>query len=222
MATLTREGEVLLLDLGHEGDDDDHRFDPDRIAALEAAIDEAESTTGPAAIVTTATGKFYSNGLQPERFTAPGVEEYLGSYHRLLARLLASPIPSVAALQGHCFAGGLFWALAHDQRVMRADRGFVCLPEVHLGMGFTDGMSSIVRARLAPGPAHEAMTTGRRYGGQDAVAAGIVDVAVGADEVLPTAIERATALAVVRGDAYASIKRQMYAGTLAALSGPAT
>lgn len=217
MANLTREGDVLLLDLGHDGEDDDHRFSPERIEALLAALDEAEATTGPAAIVTTATGKFYSNGLEPERFTAPGVEEYLGSYHRLIGRLLASPIPSVAALQGHCFAGGLFWALAHDQRVMRGDRGFVCLPEVHLGLGFTDGMSSIVTARLTPGPAHEAMTTGRRYGGAEAAAAGIVDVAVGAEEVLPTAVARAAALAPLRGDAYASIKRQIYATTLAAL-----
>jgi enoyl-CoA hydratase/carnithine racemase len=217
MVNLTREGDVLLLDLGHDREDDDHRFTPERIAALEAAIDEAEASTGPAAIVTTAAGKFYSNGLEPERFTAPGVEEYLGAYHRLLARLLASPLPSVAALQGHCFAGGLFWALAHDQRVMRADRGFVCLPEVHLGLGFTDGMGSIVMARLTPATAHEAMTTGRRYGGEEALAAGIVDAAVGADAVLGTALERATALAPLRGDAYASIKRQMYAGTLKAL-----
>ncbi|HWU21726.1 MAG TPA: enoyl-CoA hydratase-related protein [Nocardioides sp.] len=217
MANLTREGDVLLLDLGHIGDDDDHRFSPERIEALAAAIDEAEATTGPAAIVTTAVGKFYSNGLEPERFTAPGVEEYLGAYQRLVGRLLSSPLPSVAALQGHCFAGGLFWALAHDQRVMRADRGFVCLPEVLLGMDFTEGMGSIVRARLSAATSHEAMTTGRRYGGAEAVAAGIVDVAVDADDVLPTAIERAAALAPLRGDAYASIKRQIYTTTLAAL-----
>ncbi|GAB3854903.1 enoyl-CoA hydratase/isomerase family protein [Nocardioides maradonensis] len=219
MANLTREGDVLLLDLGHAGEDDDHRFNPERIAALEAAIDEAEATTGPAAIVTTAVGKFYSNGLEPERFTAPGADEYFRSYHGLIARLLSSPVPSVAALQGHCFAGGMFWAFAHDQRVMRADRGFVCLPEVHLGMGFTPGMGAIVQARLTPAAAHEMMTTGRRYGGSEAVAAGIVDVAVAEDEVLATAVERATALAPLRGDAYASIKRQMYAGTLAALAG---
>ncbi|GAB4008720.1 enoyl-CoA hydratase-related protein [Nocardioides ultimimeridianus] len=218
MVNLTREGDVLLLDLGHVGDDDDHRFSPEQIDALTAAIDEAEATTGPAAIVTTAVGKFYSNGLQPERFKAPGHAEYIGAYQRLVGRLLASPLPSVAALQGHCFAGGVFWALAHDQRVMRADRGFVCLPEVQLGMTFADGMNSIVMARLSAAVAHEAMTTGRRYGGAEAVAAGIVDVAVGADDVLPTAIERAAALAPLRGDAYAGIKSKMYAGTLQALT----
>lgn len=218
MATLTREGDVLLLDLGHAGDDDDHRFTPERIAALEAAIDEAEATTGPAAIVTTAVGKFFSNGLEPERFATPDVDVYLASYQRMLARLLVSPIPTVAALQGHTFAGGLFFALVHDQRVMRSDRGFVCLPEIHLGLGLTPGMNAVVMARLAPGPAHEAVTTGRRYGGDEAVAAGIVDVAVPADEVLSTALARATALAPLRGDTYAAIKTQMYAGALHALT----
>jgi enoyl-CoA hydratase/carnithine racemase len=55
-------------------------------------------------------------------------------------------------------------------RVMRADRGFFCLPEVDLGLSFAPGMSALVRARLAPAVAHEAMTTGRRYGGEQALA----------------------------------------------------
>ena len=218
MATLTREGDVLLLDLGHTGDDDDHRFTPERVAALEAALDEAEATTGPAALVTTAAGKFYSNGLEPERFATPGADAYIGAYQRLLARLLGSPLPSVAALQGHTFAGGLFFALAHDQRVMRADRGFACLPEVLLGMEFTAGMNALVTSRLSAATAHEAMTTGRRYGGAEALSAGIVDAAVGEDEVLATAIARAAALAPLRGPVYAAIKTRMYAGTLHALT----
>jgi enoyl-CoA hydratase/carnithine racemase len=85
------------------------------------------------------------------------------------------------------------FALAHDDRVMRADRGFFCLPEVDIGLSFTPGMNALIAARLSPRTAHEAMTTGRRYGGIDAARAGLVEEAVEEAEVLPRALARAAA-----------------------------
>ena len=62
--------------------------------------------------------------------------------HELLARLLEIGVPTVAAIQGHAFAAGAMLALAHDERVMRADRGWSCLPEVDINIPFTPGMSA--------------------------------------------------------------------------------
>jgi len=67
---------------------------------------------------------------------------------------------AIAALQGHTFAAGAMLALAHDQRVMRSDRGFFCFPEVDIGIPFTVGMNALITARLSARVAHEAMTTG--------------------------------------------------------------
>ena len=86
-------------------------------------------------------------------------------------------------------------ALAHDFRVMRADRGFFCLPEVDINIPFTRGMSGLIQGKLTQKTAHEAMTTGRRYGGTDALAAGIVDAVAHEDDVLSSAIELARPLA---------------------------
>lgn len=215
MPTVQRDGEVVVVDLG----DGENRFTLDWLAAFDAALDEAEATSGPAALVTTATGKFWSNGLDlawmdehPE--LVPG---FVTAVHRVLARVLTLPLPTVAAVQGHAFAGGGMLALAHDQRVMRADRGFFCLPEVAIGIPFTPGMTAMIAARLPVPTAHAAMTTGRRYGGTEALAAGIVDAAVGAGEVLPAAVERARALAPTRGTTLGVIKRRLYAGAVAAL-----
>ena len=47
-------------------------------------------------------------------------------------------------------------------RVMRADRGFWCLPEADIDIPFTRGMSALIQARLSPQAAHESMTTARR------------------------------------------------------------
>jgi enoyl-CoA hydratase/carnithine racemase len=61
------------------------------------------------------------------------------------------------------------------------------------------------------------MTTGRRFGGTDAAAAGLVDEAVPEAEVLPRALARARALTGKNPQTLTAIKTQMYTGPLAAL-----
>lgn len=218
MPTVTRQDAVFILDLGA----DENRLNPDWLASLNAALDEVEAADGPKALVTTATGKFFSNGLDLawlqedlSRFI-PFVTEV----EAMLARVLALPVVTVAAIQGHAFAAGAMLATAHDLRVMRADRGFYCLPEVDIKIPFTPGMSALLQAKLAPQAAHRAMVTGQRFGGPDAVAAGIVDAAVAEDQVLPTAIELAQANAARHGKTVATIKSGMYAEALRLLRAP--
>ncbi len=218
MPTLERDGDVFLLHLG----DGENRIDPDSLAELTALLDEVVAAPGPRALVTTASGKIWSNGLDLD-WVWGHLEEsgaFIDSVHALLIRVLTLPVPCVAALQGHAFAAGAMLALAHDVRVMRADRGFFCLPEIDIHIPFTPGMAGLIQSRLTPRAAHEAMTTGRRYGGDDALAAGIVEAAVALDDVLPIALEQAHALADKHGPTLAAIKTQMYAPALAALAQP--
>lgn len=214
---LDRDGPVFVLHLG----DGENRFAPDWLDAVAGALQEVATATPPAALVTTATGKFWSNGLDLDWLAAHPDRSgpFLAAVHALLARALTLPVPTVAALQGHTFAAGAMLALAHDCRVMRADRGFFCLPEVDIAIPFTPGMGALIQSRLAPQTAHEAMTTGRRYGGVDAVAAGLVEQAVAAEQVLPVALERAAALAAKAGPTLGAIKAQMYAGAVGLLTG---
>lgn len=215
MPVLDRQDDVFILDLG----DGENRFHPDWIAAVNAALDEVEKAEGPRALVTAATGKFYSNGLDLDWLFAHADrnEEYVTSVHALFARLLSLPVVTVAALQGHTFAAGAMFSLAHDFRVMRADRGFWCLPEADINIPFTPGMSALIQSRLTPRTAHEAMLTARRYGGADALAAGIVDHATDEDAVRTTAVGIAQAQAAKAGDTIATIRTRMYAPVLAAL-----
>lgn len=215
MPTLDRRDDVFMLDLGAG----ENRFHPDWIAAAGAALDEVEAAGGPRALVTTATGKIWSNGLDLDWLSGNPRRrlDYVVSVQRLYARLLSLPVITVAAVQGHAFAAGAMLALAHDFRVMRADRGYWCLPEVDLGIPFTPAMTGLVQARLAPQTAHEAMVTGRRYGGTDARDHGIVDHAVAEDAVLATAVRLAGAGAAKAGDTLGVIKARLYAPVLAAL-----
>ncbi|MEU6251465.1 enoyl-CoA hydratase-related protein [Streptomyces sp. NPDC047043] len=215
MPQLDRQDNVFVLDLG----DGENRFHPDWIAAVDAALDEVEKADGPRALVTAATGKFYSNGLDLDWLFAHADQhqDYVVSVHGLFARLLSLPVVTVAALQGHTFAAGAMFSLAHDFRVMRADRGFWCLPEADINIPFTPGMSALIQSRLTPRTAHEAMVTARRYGGHDALSAEIVDHAVDEDAVRTTAVRIAQAQAAKAGDTLATIRTRMYAPALAAL-----
>ncbi|SQD96235.1 MULTISPECIES: enoyl-CoA hydratase-related protein [unclassified Parafrankia] len=215
MPTLDRHDDVFVLDIG----DGENRFHPDWIASVEAALDEVEKASGPRALVTAATGKYFSNGLDLDWLLANAdrQQEYAVSVHELLARMLALPVVTVAALQGHTFAAGAMFSLAHDFRVMRADRGYWCLPEADIDIPFTPAMSALIQARLSPQTAHEAMTTARRYGGRDACAAAIVDRAVAEEEVRGTGVEIARAQAGRAGTTLGTIKERMYAPVLDAL-----
>ncbi len=218
MPTLTRDADVYVLDLGA----DENRFNAQSLDAIEACLAEVERAPAPRALVTAATGKFWSNGLDLEWMATQGeaAVPFVARVHELLAQVLALNVPSVAALQGHTFAAGAMLALAHDQRVMRSDRGFFCLPEVDINIPFTPGMSALIAARLPSQTAHEAMTTGRRYGGGDATGAGIVQAAVPESEVLPRAIELAAANAGKNPDTLGAIKQRLYEHALAALRAP--
>lgn len=213
MVTLTcrDDGPVFVCDLG----DDENRLDSERIRSINTVLDEVDRTTGPAAIVTVGGGRFYSNGLEPASFAEPG---YLDSFQSLLRRILVSSTPTVAALQGHTYAGGLLLALAHDERIMRLDRGFACLPEAQIGFPFADGMSAHVRSRLAPPVAHQAMVTSHRYVATEAESVGLVDSVATEDELLAAAVARAAHLAPLRGDHLGAIKLSMYSEAAAALS----
>ncbi|MFN7150569.1 MAG: enoyl-CoA hydratase/isomerase family protein, partial [Microthrixaceae bacterium] len=138
-------------------EDDENRFNVASLERWHEILTELEMGDGPLALVITGSGKFFSNGLDldwmgehPDQ--AGRVVEDL---HALLGRLLLFPAYTVAAINGHAFAGGAMLSCACDVRVMRSDRGYWCLPEVDLGIPLTEPMMEIVTVRLpraAPPP----------------------------------------------------------------------
>jgi Delta3-Delta2-enoyl-CoA isomerase len=202
----------------------ENRFNPVTLAAIGAALDELEAGERCGALVITGEGKFFSNGLDLDWMgSAPpgGAEEVLRGVHALLARLLAYPVATVAAINGHAFAAGAMLALACDSRVMREDRGYFCLPEADIGLAFTPGMTALLKARLSPGTAHEAMLSARRYGAAEALAAGIVEMSVSLEQVLSASVQRAEQLGGKPRATVAEIKARLYAEAIATLEASA-
>jgi Delta3-Delta2-enoyl-CoA isomerase len=182
---------VLRMDRG------ENRLSDDFLEAFGRALDEVEASPDRP-LVTVGEGKFYSNGIDLEWLLgvgSEGAQTFIGRLEGLFARVIALEVPTIAALNGHAFAGGALLALCHDQRVMRTDRGYFCLPEVDISIPFTEGLAAIIRARLTPVTAHEAMITGRRYTAAEALERAIVDEIAVEAEVLDRALARAQRLA---------------------------
>jgi len=211
---LKKEGDVFILTM-RSGE---NRFNQIFVDAMNEALDSVEKSSGPAALVTIGgEEKFYSNGLDLSWLAGDGQAEaprFIKAVLKLLGRIMAFPMPTAAAINGHAFAAGAMLALAHDFRVMRSDRGFFCLPEVDINIPFAPGMTALIKSRLTPTVFRSLLLTGARIGGVEAREKGVVDEAVPADQVLPRAVATVAALANKSRQTYAAIKRGMYAQAL--------
>jgi len=217
MIDLDREDAVFVLRMKSG----ENRFNRPFLDAYHRALDEVEKSSGPAALVTVGEDKFYSNGLDLTWMSGDGAGEaatFVNDFIRFFGRLMSFPMPTVAAMNGHAFAGGAMLALAHDFRVMRSDRGFFCLPEIDLRLPLADGMTALIKSRLSPSTLRDAVLTGARFAAAEACERGIVDEAVSADQVLPRAIARAASLADKDRATYGALKRGLYSDTLRMLS----
>lgn len=200
-------------------DHGENRFGPDVVPALLGALEDAAATPGP--LVLTGTGKFFSNGLDLDAFQGADravVRGVFDGVHRILAALLRHPGLTVAAINGHAFGGGAIMAGTCDLRVMRADRGFLCFPEVDLGMAMSTEFDAVIRDGYPAGPLRRALLTGARLGGSRAREEGLVDaVADGEDAVVPAAVELARPHVGQDGTTVARLRAPLVERSLAVL-----
>ncbi len=182
--------------------------------ALNAALDEVEAAAeGPAAVLLSGEGKFFSSGLDLEFLMGASENDrarFGPRMMRTMRRLILFPTPVVAALNGHAFAAGAFIALACDFRVQREDRGWFCISEVDVGVPIGEPMMGLLRAKVPAASAREAALTGKRYPGPEARAAGFVDDVASEEKLVPTARALAATLATKERGIFRSIKAELY------------
>jgi enoyl-CoA hydratase/carnithine racemase len=119
--------------------------------------------------------RFYSNGLDLE--SAVSTPNFFnGTLYALWRRLLTYPMPTIALLNGHAFAGGAMTAMMHDYRFMNPQKGFFCLNEVELGANLQLPMSSIFRQKCTPQTYRLLVLEAARLNGPAALKEGVVDV----------------------------------------------
>lgn len=207
---LTREGEVWLITLTHG----DNRFNDASLDAWEAALDRIEAEAGNAALVITSRDpKFFSNGIDLEGIVGSQglgylMQTFVPRLDAFLLRMARFPLPVVMAMNGHAYAGGALLAATGDVRLMRVDRGRFCFPEVDIKLPFTEIMTEIVKLLPNQASAWQMASAGVAWGGEEALARGVIDQALGEAELLPAALAIASGLAKKDRATYGVIKRR--------------
>lgn len=148
-------------------------------AGLQVALQHAAADPAVTGVVLTAAGRVFSAGADIREFGAAPVAP---SLRDLCARIEASPVPVVAAMQGAALGGGLELALAAHGRVASAAAS-LGLPEVNLGLvpgaGGTQRLPRLVGAEAAL----RLMLSGTAVSGTEALGLGLVDQVTDGDPV---------------------------------------
>ncbi len=215
LVEVTWRGDVAVVQMRNG----ENRFNRRSVGALVEAYDDLAAREGPLAVVTTGADRFFSNGLDLDWMMAEGAgaASFVSEVHALFGRVLSMPAATVAAVNGHAFAGGAMFAITHDWVVLREDRGYWCINEVDLGLPLTPPMYATLASRLPKRTLHQAALTGQRYTAAEAIAAGIADLAAPEDEVVERAVAIATPLAAKDRRVIAVHKRLLHAEALAAI-----
>ncbi len=101
---------------------------------------------------------------------------------------------TVAAITGHAFAGGAIMACCFDFRFMRKDRGYLCFPEVDLGIPFVPSMTAMIRKAMSMDLVEDMQLTGRRLTADELEARHVIRKACTMDELMGEAISFARGL----------------------------
>ena len=161
-------------------------LDSAAMAAIEEVFDRLARETKVRAVVLTAAGKDFCFGASVPEHRPGEVEKMLPAFSRSLRAIAKSGLPVVAAVRGACLGGGLELALmAH--RIVVAEDAKLGVPEVTLGV-FPPVAAAILPLRCSQPVVDRLVATGEIVDGKTAVALGLADEAVPADQVEEMAV----------------------------------
>lgn len=157
--------------------------------ALVAAIDDLARDDGVRAIVLTGAGRAFCAGLDLKELgqASPDGEALGGSWQTDPVRALARcPKPVIAAINGPAITGGFELALACDILIGGPDARFA---DTHARIGVMPGwgLSQKLSRLIGLSRAKEISLTGNFVGAEQAVAWGILNRVVPADELMTVA-----------------------------------
>ncbi|RVX69788.1 hypothetical protein B0A52_06433 [Exophiala mesophila] len=187
----------------------DNRLTPEFNQTFLLALDIIEHRLPKGVVVTTSSiAKFYSNGLDFENAIRDPTF-FPRSLFPLWRRLITYPMPTVALINGHAFAGGLMTAMFQDYRIMNPHKGFVCLNELDFGAALQPAMATVFRIKLSMSTFSNMVLESRRYPALEALKEGIIDGLGGIDETLAF-IKEYKLVEKAQSVSYGPLKEELY------------
>jgi enoyl-CoA hydratase len=178
------------------------RIDRPRANALSLGLlaELHEAVTGlaadpPGAVVVWGGRRLFSAGAEVTEFDGPGrAGEVADAFAAVGEALAAVPRMVIAAVNGYALGGGCELALACDLRVV-GDDARLGQPEILLGIVPGGGGTQRLPRLVGASRAKELIATGRQVRADEALAIGLADRVVPADDVLDEAMALAAGLA---------------------------
>jgi enoyl-CoA hydratase/carnithine racemase len=168
---------------------------PDSIAALDEALDRAESEA-KTLMIAGRPGRFSAGfDLSIMQGGTEAVRDLLGAGGALALRLFEFPTPVVLAVTGHALAMGAILLFGADLRIGTEGEFKVGLNEVAIGMPVPTFGVELARARLSKRHFTKAVSLAHIYDPDSAVDAGYLDEVARADDVVSVAVGHAHRLA---------------------------
>jgi len=141
------------------------------IAALDQALAAHLGNGNLGAIILDAEGPHFSFGASIEEHLPDQCAAMLSALHRLILRMVESPVPILVAARGQCLGGGLEVALAGHLMFVAPD-ATLGQPEMKLGV-FAPAASCLLPEVVGPSRAFDLLVSGRSITGAEAAAIGI-------------------------------------------------
>ncbi len=143
---------------------------PAFFADLHAAFDRLEAEFSDCAVVLTGTGAVFSAGLDFDhhfplfaRRSLKEIDAWFDAYRATNLRLFTFPRPTVAAINGHAYAGGLITAFGCDHRIAAEGALQFSLNEVPIGIPMPAVYCEIIKHAVGPRAAVELTLFGQIY-----------------------------------------------------------
>ena len=166
--------------------------------ALESAVCDAEDDPGTAVLVLTGAGGTFCAGADLHAVSDEARRNRLTRdlHGPMGPTRRCTPIPTIAAIEGHAVAGGLELALWCDLRVVAQDAilGVFCR---RVGVPLIDGGTVRLPRIVGHGVALDLILTGRPVGAEEALRIGLVSRVVAPGTALAAAVALAQELAAL-------------------------
>lgn len=212
-ATIKIENEIAIITMD---DGKANAINPTMLAALHACLDQAQAEA-KAVIITGRPGRF-SGGFDLKLMMGSPAQEVKALVNGggvLAHRLYGFPMPVIAACTGHGVAMGSFMLLSCDIRVGTKGEFKIGANETAINMVLPFFASELLRERISDAYTTRSMVFAELFDPETATKAGYLDLAVDAEDLMPTALKYAEGLKALTGSSLTGNKRLLRETTLA-------